>query len=79
MLVINHKLVAAAKRTPAHVIGDGKSSIQELIDEVNSDPRRGYGHEKVLTMITVNDLTKSIIQSYGYTLETVVKKENRLF
>ncbi|WP_037322180.1 cyanophycin synthetase [Salegentibacter sp. Hel_I_6] len=74
LLVINNKLVAAAKRTPAHVIGDGKSSIQELIDEVNSDPRRGYGHEKVLTMITVNDLTKSIIQSYGYTLETVVKK-----
>jgi len=53
LLVINNKLVAAAVRTPAHVIGDGKSTIQELIDEVNSDPRRGYGHEKILTQIKV--------------------------
>ncbi len=72
LLVINNKLVAAAKRTPAHVIGDGKSTIQELIDEVNKDPRRGYGHEKVLTQITVNDLTKTIIEANGYTLETVI-------
>ena len=52
LLVINNKLVAAAKRTPAHVIGDGKSTIQELVDEVNKDERRGYGHEKVLTEIS---------------------------
>ncbi len=74
LLVINNRLVAAAKRTPAHVVGDGKSTLQQLIDKVNSDPRRGYGHEKVLTQITVNDLTKSIIASYGYTLETVPKE-----
>jgi cyanophycin synthetase len=48
LLVINYKLVAAAKRTAAHVKGDGKSTIQQLIDKVNEDPRRGYGHEKVL-------------------------------
>lgn len=78
ILVINHRLVAAAKRTPAHVVGDGKSTLQQLIDEVNKDPRRGYGHEKVLTQITVNDLTKSIIASYGYTLETVPKAGERV-
>lgn len=78
LLVINHRLVAAAKRTPAHVVGDGKSTLQQLIDEVNKDPRRGYGHEKVLTQITVNDLTKSIIASYGYTLETVPKAGERV-
>jgi cyanophycin synthetase len=78
LLVINHRLVAAAKRTPAHVVGDGKSNLQQLIDKVNSDPRRGYGHEKVLTQITVNDLTKSIIASYGYTLETVPKEGERV-
>jgi cyanophycin synthetase len=72
LLVINNRLVAAALRTPAHVIGDGKSTIQELIDEVNSDPRRGYGHEKVLTQITVNDLTMTIIKDAGHTLETVL-------
>lgn len=72
LLVINHKLVAAAKRTPAHVVGDGKQTIQQLIDQVNSDPRRGYGHEKVLTAITVNELTLSLIKAKGYTLDTVL-------
>ena len=72
LLVINHKLVAAAKRTPAHVIGDGKSTIQELIDEVNKDPRRGYGHEKVLTAIKVNELTETLIKSKGYTVDSVI-------
>ena len=74
LLVINYKLVAAAKRTPAHVIGDGKSSIQELIDKVNADPRRGYGHEKVLTQIDVNDLTLGILEEKGLNLQSVVPK-----
>ncbi|MBW2938602.1 cyanophycin synthetase [Aureisphaera sp. CAU 1614] len=78
ILVINNKLVAAALRTPAHVIGDGKSTVQELIDIVNSDPRRGYGHENVLTQITVNELTKNIIKDAGYTLESVIPKDEML-
>ncbi len=72
LLVINNELVAAALRTPANVVGDGKSTIQQLIDGVNSDPRRGYGHEKVLTQISVNTLTMTLIESKGYTLETVL-------
>jgi cyanophycin synthetase len=78
LLVINNRLVAAAKRTPAHVIGDGKSTVQELINEVNKDPRRGYGHENVLTQITVNELTLTIIKDAGYTLESVVPKDEML-
>lgn len=78
LLVINHVLVAAAIRTPAHVIGDGKSTIQELIDKVNEDPRRGYGHENVLTKITVNELTKTIIKDEGYTEDSVLKEGERL-
>lgn len=74
LLVINYKLVAAAKRTAAHVIGDGKHTIQQLIDLVNADPSRGYGHEKVLTMIDVNDLTLSILKEAGKSLDTVLKK-----
>ncbi len=73
LLVIDYKLVAAAKRTPAGVTGDGKSTIQELIDKVNEDPRRGYGHEKVLTEITVNELTENILEQAGKTLETVLE------
>ncbi|MBO3097076.1 cyanophycin synthetase [Gelidibacter pelagius] len=78
LLVINNILVAAAKRTPANVIGNGSSTIQELIDEVNKDPRRGYGHENVLTQITVNDLTMGLITASGYTLDSVLKKDERL-
>lgn len=78
LLVINNKLVAGAIRTPAHVIGDGKSTVQELIDEVNKDPRRGYGHENVLTQISVNELTKTIIKDAGYTLESVIAEGERL-
>lgn len=73
LLVINNVLVAAAKRTPANVIGDGKSTIKELVEEVNKDPRRGYGHENVLTKITINDLTKTIISAKGYTENSVPK------
>lgn len=78
LLVINHKLVAGAIRTPAHVIGDGTSTVQELIDKVNSDPRRGFGHENVLTQITVNELTKTIIKDAGYTLDSVIAEGERL-
>ena len=78
LLVINNQLVAAAIRTPAHVGGNGKSTIQELIDEVNSDPRRGYGHEKVLTQITTNELTKTLIKDAGYTLDSVLPEDERL-
>ena len=78
LLVINHVLVAGAIRTPAHVIGDGKSTVQELIDVVNSDPRRGFGHENVLTQITVNELTKTIIKDAGYTLDSVITEGERL-
>lgn len=78
LLVINHRLVAAAKRTPAHVIGDGKSTVKELIEKVNEDPRRGYGHENVLTQITINDLTKNIIKTKGYTTESIIKKGEML-
>ncbi len=72
LLVIDHKLVAAAIRTPAHVVGDGKSTIQQLIDVVNADPRRGYGHENVLTMITVNDMTLNLLKAKNYTVDTVL-------
>ncbi len=78
LLVINHVLVAASKRTPAHVIGNGKSTIEALVEEVNKDPRRGYGHEKELTAITINRLTKTIIADAGYTVASVLPDGERL-
>jgi len=77
-LVINSKFICAALRTPASVIGDGKRTIQALIDETNLDPRRGYGHEKVLTQITVDQFTQKMLDDAGYTLETIPKKGERV-
>ena len=72
MLVINGKFVAAAKRTPASVTGNGKSTIKELIDEVNKDPRRGIGHEKELTQIHLDKDTYTILENKNLTLESVI-------
>jgi cyanophycin synthetase len=74
VLVINHKMVAAARRVPAHVVGDGELNIQALIDKENTDPRRGYGHENVLTEIDVDKDTNELLEKLNYTLETVPQK-----
>jgi cyanophycin synthetase len=79
VLVIDNKLVAAAKREPAHVKGDGKHTIQQLIDQTNKDPRRGYGHENVLTQIDVDRDTTDLLEKLNYTLETVPKKEEVVY
>jgi cyanophycin synthetase len=78
-LVVNNRLIAVAERVPAHVIGDGKLTIQRLIDKTNEDPRRGYGHENVLTEITVDQQTERLIKAKDYTLETVLKKGEILY
>lgn len=73
VLVINHRFVAAALRTPACVTGDGRHTIRELIQIVNSDPRRGNGHDNVLTCIEINDVCLEHLAKHGYTLDTVLK------
>jgi cyanophycin synthetase len=72
VLVINGKVVAVAERVPAHVVGNGKSTVQELIDETNRDPNRGEGHDNVLTKITVDRNSLTLLQRQGYTLDTVL-------
>lgn len=74
VLVINNKMVAAARRVPAHVVGDGESNLERLIEKENQDPRRGYGHENVLTEISVDKDTLELLEKLQYTLETVPQK-----
>lgn len=74
ILVINHKMVAAAQRVPAHVTGDGEHNIGQLIEIENQDPRRGYGHENVLTEIEIDRDSLDLLEKLGYTEETVPKK-----
>ncbi|MEJ2882509.1 cyanophycin synthetase [Pedobacter sp. GR22-6] len=71
VLVIDHQMVAAALRVPAHVTGNGQLTIQQLIDKENEDPRRGYGHENVLTEITVDRDTLDLLEKKNYTLESI--------
>ena len=79
VLVINNEVVAAAQRVPAHVVGNGKNNIQELIDITNEDPRRGYGHENVLTEITIDKSTERLIENAGYTLDSVLTENETLY
>jgi cyanophycin synthetase len=75
ILVVNGEVVAVAERVPAHVVGDGKHTIRELIDLTNRDPRRGDGHEKPLTKIFVNAETERLIEENGFNLDTIPKAD----
>ena len=72
MLVVNDELVAVAKRVPGHVKGDGKSTISALVDEVNEDPRRGIGHEKVLTRLELDRPALELLALGGFDADTVL-------
>jgi cyanophycin synthetase len=74
LLVINHKFIAAAERVPAHVTGDGKHTIAELVEIENRDPRRGEGHEKVLTRITIDNTTMRLLELRGLTVDSVPER-----
>jgi cyanophycin synthetase len=71
VLVIGGHMVAVAERVPAHVIGDGTHTVRELVEMTNQDPRRGIGHEKVLTRIKVDDEAEALVRKQGYELDAV--------
>ncbi|MGF1525598.1 MAG: cyanophycin synthetase, partial [Candidatus Competibacterales bacterium] len=71
LLVVNGRLVAAAKRVPGHVVGDGRHTVAELVAKVNQDPRRGVGHEKVLTQIKLDHQALRLLAERGYDGESV--------
>jgi cyanophycin synthetase len=71
LLVVNGELGAATKRTPGHVVGDGTHTIRELVEIVNQDPRRGIGHEKVLTRIELDAQAEMMMARVDVTADTV--------
>ncbi len=74
LLVVNGKWTAAAKRVPGHVVGDGVRTIAQLVELVNSDPRRGIGHEKVLTKLEFDFQANRLMELAGYARDTVLSK-----
>ena len=72
ILVINGKVAAVAERIPAHVVGDGRSTIEELIEITNQDPNRGDGHANVLTKITIDKTALNVLEKQGYELTSIL-------
>lgn len=73
ILVVNHKVIAVAERVPAHVVGNGKDTIEALIYKVNQDPRRGEGHDNILTQIQLDRTTDKLLRIQGHTLDSVLE------
>jgi cyanophycin synthetase len=71
-LVIGGKVAAIAERVPASVTGDGQHTVRQLVDIANSDPRRGIGHEKVLTRIKVDEAAEELVRAQGHELDDVL-------
>jgi len=70
-LIINGRMEAIAERMPAHVVGDGEHTVAELVEITNADPRRGVGHEKILTRITVNAAAVELVRNQGFEMDDV--------
>ncbi|HWL37576.1 MAG TPA: cyanophycin synthetase [Frankiaceae bacterium] len=70
-LVVGGRMAAVAERLPAHVVGDGVRTVEQLVADTNADPRRGVGHEKVLTRIKVDDAAVALVRSQGYAMTDV--------
>ncbi|MEE8147622.1 MAG: acetate--CoA ligase family protein, partial [Longimicrobiales bacterium] len=71
IIVIDGEVIAVSKRVPGHVVGDGTLTIEQLVEKVNEDPRRGIGHEKVLTRIELDYQASRLLELKDYTSETV--------
>ncbi len=78
MLVIGNRLVAAARRDPPQVFGDGKRTVRQLVDEVNKDPKRGTGHATSLTKIRFDDIALAALAKQGYDADSVPAKGARV-
>jgi cyanophycin synthetase len=79
LLVVDGQLVAATRRTPGHVVGDGTHTVAALVEATNADPRRGIGHEKVLTRLELDAQALELLARRGMTAESVPPPGERVF
>jgi cyanophycin synthetase len=78
MLVIGNQLIAAARRDPPHVIGDGKHTIRQLVDQVNLDPLRGDGHATALTKIRFDDIALATLSKQDFNADSIPENGKRI-
>jgi cyanophycin synthetase len=79
VLVIDGKVVAVAERVPAHVTGNGKDTVKQLIDLTNQDSRRGNGHDNVLTKIIVDQTSLAVLKKQGYDIDSVLPAQEVVY
>ncbi|HUR77053.1 MAG TPA: cyanophycin synthetase [Acidimicrobiales bacterium] len=79
VLVVDGEVVAAARRVPAHVIGDGSATVEQLVETENRDPRRGVGHESVLTRIALTEIADAVLASQGYSRASIPERGATVF
>ena len=79
LLVVGNKMVAAARRDPPKVIGDGKHTVKQLVDIVNLDPRRGSGHSTSLTKIRFDDIARGCLANQGLQEDSVPERGKRIY
>jgi cyanophycin synthetase len=78
LLVIGNRLVAAARRDPPQLVGDGEHTVRELVEQINKDPRRGSGHSTSLTKIRFDDVALATLATQGFTADSVAAKGKRV-
>ncbi len=79
LLVVNGELVAASKRVPGHVVGDGEHTIEQLVEITNQDPRRGVGHEKILTRLDLDHQALRLLELRDFTPESIPTKGETVY
>src|SRR5687767_6168915 len=79
LLVVNGELIAATRRTPGHVVGDGRSTVTQLVEVVNQDPRRGVGHEKVLTRLEIDAQAEMMLARQELQAESVPDEGRKVY
>lgn len=79
VLVVGDKVVAVSQRIPAHVIGDGKHTIKQLVELTNADEQRGEDHEKPLTKIKIDEITIALLKKHGFTLDSIPARGKRVY
>jgi cyanophycin synthetase len=78
LLVVGNQVVAASRRDPPQVIGDGVHSVRKLVEEVNTDPRRGIGHATSLTKIRIDEIALAQLNTQGLTPDSIPNKGARI-
>jgi len=78
LLVVGNKLVAAARRDPPKVVGDGTHTVAQLVEQVNKDPRRGEGHSTSLTKIRLDEIAHACLAAQGMTPASIPVKGRRV-